>query len=74
MGFSCGGFSRCRVPAQGVQASAVAAPGLSSCGAWAWLLHGMWDLPGPEIEPMSPALAGQGSPFHTNFKIGLSIP
>ena len=31
---------------------------LSSCGAWASLLHGMWNLPGPEIEPMSPALAG----------------
>ena len=31
---------------------------LSSCGAWAWLLRGMWDLPGPGIEPMSPALAG----------------
>ena len=22
------------------------------------MLHGMWDLPGPGIEPMSPALAG----------------
>ena len=31
---------------------------LSSCGAWAQLLRGMWDLPGPGIEPMSPALAG----------------
>ena len=31
---------------------------LSSCGAWAELLHGMWDLPGPGIEPVSPALAG----------------
>ena len=31
---------------------------LSSCGAWAWLLHGMWDLPGSGIEPMSLALAG----------------
>ena len=31
---------------------------LSSCGAWAQLLHGMWDLPGPGLEPMSPALAG----------------
>ena len=29
-----------------------------SCGAWAWLLHGMWDLPGSGIEPMSLALAG----------------
>ena len=31
---------------------------LSSCGAWAQLLHGMWDLPGPGLEPVSPALAG----------------
>ena len=22
------------------------------------MLHGMWDLPGPGLEPMSPALAG----------------
>ena len=31
---------------------------LSSCGARAWLLRGMWDLPGPGLEPVSPALAG----------------
>ena len=31
---------------------------LSSCGAQAWLLCGMWDLPGPGLEPMSPELAG----------------
>ena len=30
--------------------------GFSSCG-----VRGMWELPGPGIEPMSPALAG-GSP------------
>ena len=24
----------------------------------AWLLCGMWNLPGPGTEPMSPALAG----------------
>ena len=30
---------------------------LSSCGTWAQLLHSMWDLPGPGLEPMSPALA-----------------
>ena len=30
---------------------------LSSCGMWAYLLHGVWDLPGPGLEPMSPALA-----------------
>ena len=31
---------------------------LSGCGTWAWLLCGMWDLPGPGLEPVSPALAG----------------
>ena len=31
---------------------------LSSCGTLASLLRGMWDLPGPGLEPMSPALAG----------------
>ena len=30
---------------------------LSSCGAGAQLFYGMWDLPRPGIEPMSPALA-----------------
>ena len=43
---------------QGMQASVVIACELSSCGAWAQLPHGMWDPPGPEIEPVSPALAG----------------
>ena len=45
---------------------------LSSCGSWAQSLHGMWDLPRPELEPVSPALAGRfsttappGKPFHT---------
>ena len=31
---------------------------LGSCGTRAQLLRGMQDLPGPELEPMSPALAG----------------
>ena len=31
---------------------------LTSGGTGASLPHGMWDLPGPGIEPMSPALAG----------------
>ena len=47
--------------------------GFSSCITWAQKLwHGMWNLPGPGIKPMSLALAGcplhhQGSPgscFH----------
>ena len=32
---------------------------LSSCGARAQLLRGMWDLPRPGLEPVSPALAGR---------------
>ena len=34
---------------------------LSNCGSWAQLLHGMWDLPRPGLEPVSPALAGRFS-------------
>ena len=30
----------------------------SSCGPPAWLLHSMWDLSGPGIEPISLALTG----------------
>ena len=32
---------------------------LSSCGSRAQLLRGMWDLPRPGLEPVSPALAGR---------------
>ena len=32
---------------------------LSSCGSRAQLLRGMWDLPRPGLEPMSPTLAGR---------------
>ena len=66
----CGGFSCCRAQSLGVRASVVVACGLSSCGsralecrlsscgAQAQLLRRMWDLPGPGLKPMSPALAG----------------
>ena len=66
----CGGFSCCGAPALGTWASVVVAHRLSSCGSWALdrrlssygaralLLRGMWDLPGPGLEPVSPALAG----------------
>ena len=65
-----GGFSCCRAQALGVRASVVVARGLISCGSQALehrlsscvtraqLLHGMWDLPGPGLEPVSPALSG----------------
>ena len=67
---SCGSFSCCGAWAVGARASLAVACGLSSCGsqglehrlsscgAWAQLLCGMWDLPGPGLVPMSPALAG----------------
>ena len=66
----CGGFSCCGAQALGARASVVVAHGLSSCGsralerrlsscgARAQLLRGLWDLPGPGLEPVSPALAG----------------
>ena len=62
--------SHCRARALDTQASVVVAHGLSSCGSWAlehrlssWgtraqALHSMWDLPGPGLKAMSPALAG----------------
>ena len=34
---------------------------LSSCGSRVQLLRGMWDLPGPGLEPVSTALAGRFS-------------
>ena len=49
-GSRCAGFSSCGTWALEHR--------LSSRGTWALLLHGMWDLPGPGLEPVSPALAG----------------
>ena len=34
---------------------------LSNCGSRAQLLRGMWDIPRPGLEPVSPALAGRFS-------------
>ena len=66
----------CGDRALGHGGSVVAAPGLESTGSvvvgykLSWL-HGMWDLPSPGIEPVSPTLAGgffttepPGAPFH----------
>ena len=50
-GSRCTGFSSC--------GSQALEHRLSSCGARAHLLRGMWDLPGPGLEPLSPALAGR---------------
>ena len=48
---------------------------LSNCGSRAQLLRGMWDLPRPGLEPVSPALAGRlwttappGKPVEHLFK------
>ena len=48
---------------------------LSSCGSRTQLLRGMWDLPRPGLEPVSPALAGRlpttappGKPYLYFFK------
>ena len=49
-GSRCAGFSSCG--SQALERK------LSSCGTWAQLLHGMWDLPGPGLKPVSPTLAG----------------
>ena len=57
----CGTFSCCGARAPGAGASVVVGPELSSCGARASLLHSMWNLPRPGIEPASPALAGRVS-------------
>ena len=46
----CGGFSCCRARALEHR--------LNGCGARAQLLSHTWDLPGPGIKPVSPALAG----------------
>ena len=66
----CSGFSSCGARALGARASVVVAREFSSCGSWALehrlssrgtrapLLCGTWDLPGPGLEPVSPALAG----------------
>ena len=49
----------------------------SSCGSRVQLLHGMWDLPRPGLEPVSPALAGgftttapPGKPSDQTFNMG----
>ena len=52
---------------------------LSNCGSRGQLLHNMWDLPRPGLEPASPALAGRfsttappGKPYPTSFDMSYS--
>ena len=47
--------------------------GVGGCGAWAQLPHGMWDLPGPGMEPMYPALSGRVFTIEPTGKPQLSI-
>ena len=61
-----------------IAASLVAERRLSNCGSRAQLLRGMWDLPRPGLEPVSPALAGRFSTIAPpgkpeNFKSRLRI-
>ena len=67
----CSGFSCCTARALGTWASVAVAQRLSSCGSralerrlsscgtLAQLLRGLWDLPRPGLEPVSPALTGR---------------
>ena len=55
----CSGFSCCRTWALlSSWGSRALEHRFSSGGTQAWLLHGMWDLPGPGLELVFPALAG----------------
>ena len=47
-----------RVHALNIYCSLAPEHRFNSCGAQVYLIHGMWDLPGPGIKPMSPALSG----------------
>ena len=74
-GFRCAGFSSCSARALGLMGfsscgSRALELRLSSCGSRAQLLRGMWDLPGPGIQPVSPALAGK---FLTTVPPGKSL-
>ena len=50
MGSRLTGFSSC--------GSRALEHSLTSCDTQAWLLRGMWDLPGSGLKPVSPPLAG----------------
>ena len=58
-GFSLQWLPCCRSQARGAWTSVAVAHRPSSCGTWAQLLWGIWNLPRRWMEPMSPALAGR---------------
>ena len=75
LALGCTGFCSCGARAQELQL-----PGpehrLSGWRTWVYLPLGMWDLPGPGIKPVSPALAGRffttvppGKPFHPSLSV-----
>ena len=73
---SCGKWGPLFIVVRGpltIAASLVEEHRLSNCGSRAQVLHGMWDLPRPGLEPVSPALAGR---FSTTAPPGkpLSLP
>ena len=55
----CMGFSSCGAGAISCSSWALECAGVSNCGARAQLLCGTWNLPGPGVKPVSPALAGK---------------
>ena len=66
MGSRSVGVSSCRARVSVVAARGLSSYGtralelrFSSCGARDYLLCGTWDLPGPGLKPVSPALAGR---------------
>ena len=84
---SCGKWRPLFIAVRGpltIVASLVAEHGLqmrrlSSCGSRAQLLRGIWDLPRPGFEPVSPELAGRfstteppGKPNNVIFKMLIS--
>ena len=64
-GSRCVGFSSC--------GARVLECRLSSCAARTQLLRGMWDLPGPGLEPLSPALAGRFLTTVSPWKFALTF-
>ena len=60
-----------RSTGSGLTGSSSHSTGVSHCDAWAWFPRGMWELPRPGVEPVSPALTGR---FFTTLPPGKSCP
>ena len=68
---SCGEWGPLTIAASLVAEHRLQTLRLSSCGSRAQLLRGIWDLPRPGLEPVSPALAGR---FSTTAPPGKPCP